>query len=186
MSVFEIGFKEFTDMKGLKIKKMLTPRVALLEGGRVLKQTGDKAEISAAKKLVGVDSKYWANIYTVDEFFNGNLAYITVELVDRLSHLQGAKIFNMFMRRLNWKIIVCYIVYYLTFKTVKLNIRKMFFNKYIKSWIDRAYEIKTELQKHGIENPSDYFCLDNLGFKDGKLVAFDIRDEKDLFYDLLK
>jgi hypothetical protein len=164
MGTFQMGFEEFTEIRKLNIDYKLTPLIAVLDDGRILKQTGDKAEM----------------------FFNGDLAYIIIEKITPITELKHSEIFIKLNNLIKIKVILYFIVYYMTFKKVKLNIRKMFFDKNMRSWVDRAVNIKEECHKQGIKNPSDYFSLGNLGLKNGQIAAFDIRDEKDFFYDMLK
>jgi len=58
----ELVIGKYTRDRGLTILDQLQPHVYGISDGTILKITSDKHEISAAKKLVGVENKLWAMI----------------------------------------------------------------------------------------------------------------------------
>lgn len=176
--------KEYIECKRLEIIKELAYNAFRLKDGRVLKITNHPKEIKAAKILIGVESEFWAKIYSVDECENNT--YIIVEFVSVLKHREESTYFKIFEKRILYYIIFYYFIYYITFKKVNLRIIDLYKDENIKNLLRRCTEIKLALQKQGVKRPSDYFNESNLGFKNGKIAAFDIRDDNNFFYNFLR
>lgn len=175
---------EYVQDNGYTITKKPQRNVWITDCGLVLKQTKRKYEISVAKKLEGVENDLWAKVIDVKNF--GATKIIIIEEVEPLTKHLSTQV-SIFTLKLVLAFLISLFILILTFGYVKINLKDMFFFKNDKDReiINFIIEVREECRKRGINEPSDYIRLTNLGVKNGKLICFDIRNQKDYMTDFI-
>lgn len=156
--------------------------VYFLKGDLVLKMTRDENEISVAKKLLGADLKYLAEIHEIHEM-NGWHVIIREKLED----LSYRDIQNYQEYDKSYFYFAFYEIYYLTArKLLGLNIKKKTEeeviaergNRSARKWAEGIVKIANEAREYGVEYPYDHMYKQNIGIKKGRYACFDLIDKK--------
>lgn len=147
----------------------------------IVKVTTDQYEIKAAEKLKGKRARHLAQITVVKDCIDFHI--IVVEKLEPLSK-PLIKAFKSFRRAYRRWIYLYYVIYFITFTRCRITLDKTtwLLSDNTLVWLDQARIIKRQAQQFGVENPSDYMDLNNLGVKMGTVSAFDVRDESDNYF----